>query len=137
MLSDQDVFIVRELKVIMSNPPYSSLGVKIAAILALWSALLIGVFVTWTWSIPAALVVSMFGIKLFGARRIPWSQVLLASVLLAGMHFLIEEAAIHSGLPPIIKIGELLFPIVCVFGFGRHWVKQGYIPREANRWASE
>jgi hypothetical protein len=119
----------------MSKPPYSSTGIRIATVLALISASVVGVgFSAWPWAIPTAVVVGLMGVKLLGAKSIPWLQVVLASGSIVLVHVLVEELVMHTGFVPLIKLGELLFPIVCVLGFGRHWVKRGYIPAEANHW---
>ena len=131
---------IGEQRVKPAAPPYSNNGIQHAAAAGLLTASAVGALALFTntpsaymWALPLAVSVGMMGIGL-AAPRIPKLQIALAIAAILLVNFLIEEVAKLSGVVPIIKLGELVFPILCVAGFGRHWAKHGYIPAQANTW---
>jgi len=72
------------------------------------------------------------GMKL-AAPRIPLLEALVCVAVIFLINVFVSYLfANHS--PIFLFLGEILIPVICVFGFGARWVYKGYLPSNANQW---
>jgi len=77
--------------------------------------------------LPILFVEALLTMK-WAAPLIPWKQAIMASVTVLLIHFIAEHFV------PVLLVAEKIIELVCVAGFGAKWLRQGFIPVEANKW---
>ncbi len=85
----------------------------------------------YTYLVPVLILVAFIGMKI-AAPRLPWKQAALAGGVVLTTHFVTEHLTIIF--PPFLFLGEVVIQVICVMGFGRYWVANGYIPASSNSW---
>lgn len=121
----------------MSNqppPPLSRLAILLTTLAILATAAGFGLYSLmgggagiFSYLVPVLLFIVVIGWKL-AAPRLPWRQAAYAASSVLLVHLLAEHIV------PLVFVVEKIIEVVCVAGFGTHWVKKGYIPKESNRW---
>lgn len=121
-----------------SEPPFSPRAIQMTVIAQMLPVFGIALYFLVTgknlfhWLIPAMLGVALAGMK-FAAPRIPWLQLFLA----LGAVYVTSSALDLLGQkvsPLFFLAGNVVIPVLCVFGFGKYWVIRRYIPRWSNWW---
>ncbi|MDN7998167.1 hypothetical protein QZN00_13525 [Burkholderia multivorans] len=119
-------------------PPFSGTATSLTALCVVFVIIGCALYAIKTGSneiyhylIPVCLVVVAIGMK-FSAPRLPWAQVGLLAVSIIAVHFVIEKLV--PSFPPIFFVGDLAIQGICILGFGRFWVRKGYIRSSMNNW---
>lgn len=129
---------MKEAPEIQSPPPYNGIFIRLFPLL-LGATVLCGVFfqpfpgmAISDW-LPKALFIEAAVVMKLAAPRIPIWQLAFAvlSVYIIGA---VLDYMGFSMSPLFFMVGNFIFPIICVFGFGQYWVSKQYMPSWANMW---
>jgi len=120
-----------------SEAPYHPVRIQLgSALLGISAALLVAYAMVskqhWILErlIELLLLESLLVMK-WGAPAIPWKQIGACILAVWVLHVVFHCLGEHvSAL--LYLAADHVIDFVCVFGFGRHWVKCGYIPLSAN-----
>lgn len=111
--------------------PFHPVIIKVTTAAVAVTATLLSIYSLHSWIFPSMLIVVLFGTKL-ACPRIPLIQITMLVVVIfiisAIVNLLLQVSILFYFL------GEIIVPLICVSGFGCHWVKHQYIPIWSNRW---
>lgn len=108
-------------------------GIVVVSSLALSAFLFIRTGVTiFEWLTGIMAIEVAIGMKC-AAPRLPAAQSLALIVAIVSTLAICQFLAFNVS-PLFLFAGKVVVPFLCVWVFGRYWVKKGYIPKWANRW---
>ncbi len=83
--------------------------------------------------LPKLIFLEIFIFMKLAAPRIPFLQLALVVITLFAITSLIDYLILEVNLLYYF-LGNIILPIICVFGFGQYWVSKSYIPSSKNKW---